>query len=204
MHKLSLKFALTLFSFTTDKVMARVKGHEKLSLCVISCLHGKPLPMTSLHKLQKLGEIIGKTDTVLYTVPCLTLPIQYIYLQMQRHPRRFLIKSPHQGFLYRKSDPSSIHIQRNRGHLQDLLTGCKIESHLPNGGIIHYSCQETNRRFLTPGPAGRALNCSTSGIARGSSQARSTHSRRKEPRSGGSYHRCLLQSLREWRIHKTL
>ena len=75
---------------------------------------------------------------------------------MQRHPCRIHINIPNRGLQSRKSGPGTIRLICTCDHLQDLQTGWKTESRLPDGGIIDYYRKETHRRFLTPGTVNRA------------------------------------------------
>ena len=143
-------------------------------------------------------------DTLLHTLPRLALPPQYLYPQIQRHPHHLHIKSLEWGLWYWKSGPSSIRLGCTCIHFQYLWTGCKKESCLPIRGRINSSYQETHKRFLKPGPAGHEWNCITSGSNRGIPQAHIPHRIIKAPCNGGYNHHCLLLSLTEWRVHKTL
>ena len=51
----------------------------KLTLRVISCLRGKPLPMVLLYKLPKVGEIIGKNGHIT-AHSAMSLPTLKIYI----------------------------------------------------------------------------------------------------------------------------
>ena len=139
-----------------------------------------------------------KLYTVLHTVPRLDLPRRYLYMKMQRRHHLFCIKNPDRGLRFRKLGPSSISLGYTCRHLQDLGTGWKKESCLPNRGIINSSNQETCRSFLTPGPTGHASNRITSGNTGCIPQACITHSILKESRSEGSCHHFLILSLTQW------